>query len=323
MPELLFETQANPIPAGMRSGLLAYETNGSKHPLKSLRYALLQPENRTPRGTVILLQGRNEFIEKYFETMSELAERGFVSATFDWRGQGGSHRLLRDRHRGYVHRFSDYGDDLIQFLHEIVLRDSPPPYYILGHSAGALVALATTDRLAPHIQRMVLSAPFMGLPKTPLGDATIRRMASSLRLLGLGRLYASGGKRFLTRPFEGNLVTSDPVRFARNVGVVSAHPELALGGPTIRWLWGALETARKLDAIALTHQKFAIPTLIVAAGAERVVSTPALQRFATNAPHISLMTIDGALHELLQEADPYRTQFWSAFDDFLTTTDPI
>ena len=35
-----------------------------------------------------------------------------------------------------------------------------------------------------------------------------------------------------------------------------------------------------------------------------------------------MVTIDGARHEILQEADIYREQFWAAFDAFVPGSDP-
>ena len=61
-----------------------------------------------PQGTVCILQGRAEFIEKYFETVGDLLLRGFAVATFDWRGQGLSARRLGNPRKGHVRRFDDY-----------------------------------------------------------------------------------------------------------------------------------------------------------------------------------------------------------------------
>lgn len=310
MLELLFETDANPIPPGIESGL--FESRDGK----SLRYALLKADGRPCCGTVVLLQGRNEFIEKYFETMTDLSQRGFTVATFDWRGQGGSHRLLKDRLRGYVDHFRDYTDDLDQFLTEIVLPDCPPPFYILAHSAGALIAYASMPKLVSRITRMVLLAPFIGLGDPRLSDDNMRRIMSALRWLGLGRTYASGGRKLLNRPFAGNTLTSDPARFMRNMEIARTHPELALGGPTVQWVWGALTTALRINQPDF-QQTQAIPTLIIAAGNDRVVSTAATERFAARTRNVSLAIIDGARHELLQETDFYREQTLAAFDAFI------
>ncbi|MBB5703559.1 lysophospholipase [Ochrobactrum daejeonense] len=310
MSELLFETDANPIPQGIRAGLLDTPDG------KTLRYAILKPETRPVRGTIVLLQGRNEFIEKYFETMADLTMRGFTVVTFDWRGQGGSYRLLKDRMRGYVRRFDDYCDDLDLVLDRIALPDCPPPFHVLGHSAGGLVALSSVGRLGSRITRMVLCAPFLGLAGQKISDDNVRRIASIFCRVGLGRIYASGGRRLSSRPFAGNPLTSDPARFMRNMEMARLHPDLALGGPTAQWLYNALDTARRVNRPDF-HEGPRMPVLIVAAGADRVVSTPVIERFVARTRNVSLVTITGARHEMLQETDFYREQLWAAFDAFI------
>jgi lysophospholipase len=61
---------------------------------------------------------------------------------------------------------------------------------------------------------------------------------------------------------------------------------------------------------------------MVACGADAVVSTPAVERYAARLRAGSLITIDGARHEVLQEADIYREQFLAAFDAFIPGSDP-
>ena len=59
------------------------------------------------------------------------------------------------------------------------------------------------------------------------------------------------------------------------------------------------------------------PMLFIAAGADAVVSTPAIERYVRRLKSASLLTVDGARHELLQEADVYREQLLAAFDAFV------
>src|ERR1700754_1204026 len=70
------------------------------------------PSDRPFKGTVCLFQGRGEFIEKYFEVIGELNERGFTVAALDWRGQGGSQRRLKDPRRGHIGQFTDFQTDM-------------------------------------------------------------------------------------------------------------------------------------------------------------------------------------------------------------------
>ena len=41
-----------------------------------------------PKGTIFLLQGRSENIEKYGRTAEKLVEAGYSILAIDWRGQG-------------------------------------------------------------------------------------------------------------------------------------------------------------------------------------------------------------------------------------------
>ena len=56
------------------------------------------------KGTVCVFTGRSEQIEKYFETVRDLRDRGFAVAMIDWRGQGHSSRRLARSAQGLCAR---------------------------------------------------------------------------------------------------------------------------------------------------------------------------------------------------------------------------
>ncbi len=311
MTDLLHETPGNPVPENAFAGFL------HAHDGKRIRYARFDAIARPLKGTVVVLPGRNECIEKYFETIRNLQERGFGAICLDWRGQGDSDRLIRDPQRGYVKSFGDYCADLDRIFEEIVLPDCRGPYYILAHSAGALVALLSIPSMVNRVSRMVLIAPFLALPGHPTAMPMVRRISTFLCLIGLGRLYASGGARpTQTAPFATNKLTTDIGRYKRNTLIYETFPRMAQGGPTIRWLSAAaraIGTVSEPDFMAGNK----IPILVVAAGADEVVSTRAVEWYTRHLRLGSLVMIDGARHEILQEADLYREQFFAAFDAFV------
>lgn len=313
LTELLYSSPDNPLPQKASAGM--FDGFGGV----SLRYALFGPTGGPLKGTVILLQGRNESIEKYFETIRDLAASGFQVATFDFRGQGGSGRLLPNRRRGHVRSFSRYVADLHKLFDEIVLPDCRPPYYVLAHSTGGLVALLAAPLLINRVRRMVLSAPLLGFAGIGMSTRNIRRLTGALRAFGLGR--ASMGKGGGERPsFAGNVLTGDLPRFRRNTGIVERHPELGLGSPTVAWVNAACKAIDKVtdgDFIARIN----IPILFVAAGADQVVSNAATAAYERRLRSGSLIAIDGARHEIMQEADFYREQFLAAFNAFVPGAD--
>jgi lysophospholipase len=309
----LVSIPANPIPEGAVVG-----------PLKAadgvaLRFARWAPPPGR-KGTVCLFQGRAEFIEKYFEVVTDLRQRGFAVATLDWRGQGGSQRLLSDARKGHVTSFRDYDRDLDTFMQEVVLPDCPPPYFALAHSMGGAVLLRAAFRGRRWFERTVLSAPMIALTGRAASTMAVATARVS-RLLGMGSSYVPGGGATAvpSLPFIGNVLTSDPVRYARTGAVIEEAPALGLGAPSIAWLDAAYATMGSFADPAYPRQ-LRQPILIVAAGQDAVVSTPAIEQFAIRLRAGSHVVVPGARHELLMEQDQYRDQFWAVFDAFVPGT---
>lgn len=314
MSEIFFEIPGNPVPEKAHGGFF----KGYRD--VSLRYGIFGATGRPLKGTVVVLTGRNETVEKYFETIRDLSKRGFGVAIFEWRGQAGSGRMLKDVQRGFVERFSAYLADIDRFFAEIVLPDCRGPYYVLAHSTGALAALAAIPSLVNRVRRMVLVAPLINSDDMPFSLTNTRRIAGFLRAVGLGRLYVSGGP-WQPTPFAENVVTSDERRYNRNTLLYKTYPQLSLGSPTISWLHAvasAAEMVQDPDFCARIH----MPVLFVCAGADTVVSTRAIERYSRRLRSASIVTIDGAKHEILQEHDFYREQFFAAFDAYIPGSVP-
>src|ERR1700692_1402600 len=186
----LVSIPANPVPDNVVAGTIR-TPDGAE--LRFARWA--PPAGR--KGTVCVFTGRSEQIEKYFETVRDLRDRGFAVAMIDWRGQGHSSRRLRNPRKGYVRDFSDYEVDVETFVQQVVLPDCPPPYFALAHSMGGAVMLQVAHAGKRWFDRMVLSAPMIDLPghRTSLPARALLRV---LRLAGLGGSYVPGGGDALT-----------------------------------------------------------------------------------------------------------------------------
>jgi alpha-beta hydrolase superfamily lysophospholipase len=147
----LVSIPANPVPDHVVTGAIKTPDD------VSLRFARFDPPPGR-KGTVVLLQGRAEYIEKYFETVRDLRARGFAVATFDWRGQGLSDRGLKDRNKGHVRNFSEYATDLEAIMQQVVLPDCPPPIFALAHSMGAAIAIRACHDGSRWFERLVCCA---------------------------------------------------------------------------------------------------------------------------------------------------------------------
>ena len=309
----LVSIPANPVPDDVVTGAIKTPDG------VNLRFARWAPPPGR-KGTVVVLQGRAEFIEKYFEIVRDLRARGFAVATFDWRGQGLSDRALSDRHKGYVRSFSNYITDLEAMVEQVVLPDCPPPIFALAHSMGATVAIRACHDGSRWFERMVLSAPMIALPPGRL-TGVAGPLARLMRLIGRGGAYVPTGDSAAagTGSFIGNVLTSDPVRYARNAAVLDQEPALGLGAPTVAWADVALRQMKQFSEPGYSAN-IRQPILMVAAGRDEVVSTPAIESFGQNLLAGRHLILAGAKHEILQEQDHYRAQFWAAFDAFVPGT---
>jgi lysophospholipase len=309
----LVSIPANPVPEDAVSGMIK-TPDGAE--LRFARWA--PPAGR--KGTVCVFTGRGEAIEKYFETVRDLRDRGFAVAMFDWRGQGHSSRRLRDPRKGFVRRFSDYEIDVETFVQQVMLPDCPPPFFALAHSMGGAVLLRVAYAGKRWFDRMVLTAPMIDLPRHRTSFPA-RALLRTMRLAGLGGRYVPGGNDELVGlvPFVKNPVTSDPVRYARNAAILEEDPTLGIAAPTVAWAdaaFGAMHTFRATHYPSRIRQ----PILMLAASNDTIVSTPAIEEFAYHLRAGSHLVIAGSKHEILQEQDRYRSQFWAAFDAFVPGT---
>ncbi|MBS3847145.1 alpha/beta hydrolase [Devosia sp. J2-20] len=309
----LVNIASNPMPEGARVGYFKTPDN------VQLRYAFWPKSEGKHRGTICLVQGRAEFIEKYFETIADFRKRGFSVATFDWRGQGGSDRLIDNPALGYVDRFEDYWTDLKSFHGHILLPECPPPYYLVGHSMGGLASLMAGARDRLMFDRIFLSAPMLALDGLPLSMAGMARVAEVLSFVGLGRMPVSrkADKPASEATFPNNPLTGDMLRYLRMVDVLNARPMLEIGAPTVRWAasaFGAMTVAGG-DSFPASVR---IPLLMLGAARDAVVSTNAIEQLGLRMRTGRHMVIPGARHELFMESDAIRGQVFAAFDAFIT-----
>ena len=266
---------------------------------------------------MVICQGRAEFIEKYFETIGELLARKLCVVAFDWRGQGLSGRELSNRRKGHIDDFSIYERDLDALMQQIIDPFCPRPWFALAHSMGGAILLSQARAGRSPFARLAMTAPMIDL--YGLHFPTLSRVtAEVLDAIGLGSAFIPGGtsQARLMRAFYQNVLTRDERRYKRCADVLAVEDRLALGDPTIGWINAAFRLMKDF-ADPEFPRRVTVPVLVFNAGADRVVSGRAIERFAQRLKAGRVITLPGAEHEILQERDEVRAQFWAAFDEFV------
>ncbi len=264
-----------------------------------------------PKGTILLFPGRTEYIEKYGRVATEYAARGYGMVAVDWRGQGLSDRSQHRRDMGHVLSFDEYREDVEVVRQALRNLDTAKPWFLLGHSMGGAIGLRALYDGLP-VKAVVFTAPMWGIRMTGFLKSISGVMLSLSKPLGMDKNFAPTTGPAAPMEFEGNALTRDRYQFDYFEGQVAAHPELALGGPSLTWVHAALEETAKLVQL----DPLDIPNLSLLGSEEMIVETSAVRARMANWPNGRLDLIEGARHELLMETPDLRGPAIQAIDDW-------
>lgn len=269
------------------------------------------------RGTAIVFPGRTEFAEKYGRVIARLVARGLSVAVIDWRGQGLSDRLGSNPTLGHVEDFREYQRDVASLLAHPAIAELPEPRHLIAHSMGGTIALRTLLEGA-HFDSAVLSAPMWHLQMKAATRELTAKMTRIANSIGFGHRLMPGTNARptpLAIDFEGNPLTSDRETYEWCVRQVTAHPELALGGPSVQWTRAALEEMARLFVAPLPS----LPVLVFLGSEESVVSASIIRTQVRQMTQGTLVTLDGARHEILMERPEILDTVWARIDGFLAS----
>lgn len=283
----------------------------------NIHYAYAIPQSC--RGTVIISNGRIESLLKYQEVIYDFYQNGFATFTLDHRGQGLSERQSWDPQHGYVRDFDEYVADVLQFTREIVAPRQPSHPDLLCHSMGGAIGALAAIKAPTYFRRLVFCSPMFGIrPALPswLARSLIHSGLSlnRWRRRSSGYFFGQGGYR--AYPFAINPLTHSEARYRWFRDLYQQHPSIQLGGVTSEWLSAAFYAMQRIYQSASSIQQ---PSLILSAGADKVVDNRQQYQVAARMPDARFITIARARHELLHEIDSFRQEALSHVFEFITT----
>ena len=181
----------------------------------------------------------------------------------------------------------------------------------MGGCIGLRTLLERSDFAAA-----VFSAPMWRLHMKAATRELTARMTRLAYLAGLGARLTPGARAEPTAVaigYPGNPLTSDPQVFAWCLDQITAHPELALGGPSMQWTSAALQEMARLAIAPLP----VLPTLVLLGGVETVVSSATIRRQVAQMARGELAEFPAARHEIFMERPEIVAEVWARIDRFL------
>lgn len=272
---------------------------------KHIRYASWQSDLDTENGTIIFLNGRAEFIEKYLSTYKVFSSNGMSVWTMDWRGQGLSERDLVDRHKGHIQSYDSYINDLKHFLNNIVkINDLKGKTIIIAHSMGGHILLRYLSQYRISYPYIVLSCPLINLHQN---NIFVQKMLHVLQNLGLHSNHIPGMSSANKECVDDQEKCTNYKKYTHcleswNVlqEIIKSYPSLLVEKPTIGWLHATLKSIEHLENASfddfLSHR-----IRIISANNDQIVDNKSQERFAKKNRLVERDEIPNAGHEIFIE----------------------
>lgn len=275
------------------------------------------------KGSLLFLPGRGDHYEKYLETLSELEAAGLNICAFDWRGQGGSGRMLDDPTIGHIEDFAIWIDDLAQ-IYAHWKASNPAPHFIMSHSMGGHLIMRALAEKVINPDAVILSAPMFGLMADPVPFFIRYNVVKLLNKIGLSEKHAwkVSEKPFSPESARARILTHDTERYQDEMFWWQHRPDVKLGPASWRWVEQAMKSTHALNkANAIEH--ISVKMLILATTADQLVDTDRIISDAKRLPHAQLILFgDEAAHELLRETDSVRDKCMEHIYRFIDENQP-
>jgi len=239
------------------------------------------PEGVPMRGVVVLVHGLGEHAARYDHVAQRLNDWGFAVRGYDQYGHGES-----GGSRGRLPHDSRLLDDLDDVLESTRARmPRSMPLVVLGHSLGALVAARFAAVGRRPVDGLVLSSPGLdhGLNAVQrLALATVPAIAPNLRL---------------HNGLDPSFLSHDPAVVQAYRADRYCHSHMSARMARFITDSGPMVLARAA--------KWAVPTLLLYAGGDKLVPPEGSRAFASAAPRhiVTAHCFEGMYHDLFNELD--------------------
>ncbi len=236
---------------------------------------------RPLRGMVLLVHGLGEHAGRYDHVARRLNGWGFAVRGFDHYGHGESGGV-----RGGLPTPARLLDDLADVVDSTRARmDAATPLILLGHSMGGLVAARLVALGLRPVDALVLSSPALDA-----GLSAFQRFLLALLPRVAPHLRVGNG-------LDAAFISHDPA-------VVAAYRADRLVHDRISARLARFIAQEGPATLALAAQ-WKVPTLLMYAGADRLVNPAGSRAFAAAAPPqvVTSRCFDGLFHEIFNERD--------------------
>jgi len=242
------------------------------------------------KAIVAIVHGYADHSGRFRRTFAALADQGFTTHSFDYRGHGQS-----EGRRGHCDRWEEYLEDLAAFLARVSEARGGQKVFLLGHSHGGLMVarwLETHAAGAALADGAILSSPYLELALK----------APPLKLLG-GKVASR------IAPWASFKNEIHPEHVSHDPEVQKELLADTLYNQVISPRWFTEANRAQQEALAQA-EKIQLPLFVFGGGEDPVASAPRARSFfeSVGSPDKRFKEYPGMRHEPLNELG--REEVW-------------
>jgi acylglycerol lipase len=238
-----------------------------------------RPE-RAPRGIVAIVPGFNSHGGYYFWTAEQLVAAGFCVYAVDLRGRG-----LSDGERFYVESVGEYVHDVATLVTLAKSREPGLPLYLLGHSAGGVIACVYTLEHQGELAGLICESFAHQVPAPDIALAAIKGVS---HVAPHAHVLKLKNQDFSRDPQVAQMMDEDPL--IEN----ETQPSQTVA-----------EMVRADERLAREFRLITLPVFILHGTLDRVTKPSGSQFFFETAGSAdkTLKLYEGHFHDLLNDVD--------------------
>src|SRR4051812_18929964 len=234
----------------------------------------------TARGVVVIVHGFNSHSGYYLWVADQLAANGLAVYALDLRGRGKS-----DGERFFVEKFADYVADVNTFVTLVKSREPRLPVFLLGHSAGGIVACLYTLEHQRELTGLICESFAFQLPAPDFALAVLK-----------GLSHVAPHAHVL------HLKNEDFSREVKVVAAMNADPLIAHETQPTKTV---AELVLADERLKRDFERITLPVLILHGTADKAARPAGSQLFfdRVGSTDKTLRFYDGHFHDLLNDID--------------------
>jgi lysophospholipase len=268
--------------------------------------------------TVVICPGRASFIEKNEIAATEFDKLGFNVYVIDWRGHGGSDRLIQHAQKVFIQSYDQYVDDIKKTIESIPSSKRKNICLYGGSMGGHIVVRFLEKHPEQKIKAAILIAPMFDVKTQPFPKFIAKAIAWVKTKMGCDGSYCYGFGNFNPKRdiFEKNKNTHNKDVFEKQKKVTTDHPQFITGGPTFGWLYSTFESIDEVNNCkALKGIK--TPIFIAYADQDRFVDNSNVENIEKCLQKVDTKLYHNSYHHIMHETVDIQQKLVQDIKNFL------